>query len=204
MRRVPKKQAYHHGDLRRALVDASIAILHEEGASALTLRSAARRVGVSHAAPKNHFGDVAGLLEAIAVVGFRALTAAMRDAREGAGDPLARLVAIGEAYVRFATTSPGHFRAMFHPALGERVTGGALDIASGETFGVLVGSMEEAQAAGVVRGGDVLEPSLAAWTMVHGLSTLAVDRHLARKGFDRDPADLARAIAQQLFLGLRA
>lgn len=203
MRRAPKKKAYHHGDLRRALVDASIAILHEEGAAALTLRSAARRVGVSHAAPKNHFGDVAGLLEAIAVVGFRGLTGAMQAARAEASEPLGRLVGIGEAYVRFATTSPGHFRAMFHPALGERVTDGDLDVASRETFGVLVSSMEEARAAGIVREVDVLEASLAAWTMVHGLSTLAVDRHLARKGFDRDPTALARTIAQQLFLGLR-
>ena len=67
----PPARPYHHGHLREALVAASCAILDEEGAQALTLRSAARRVGVSHAAPKNHFGDLAGLMSAVAAEGFR-------------------------------------------------------------------------------------------------------------------------------------
>ena len=203
-KRPKPKATYHHGDLRRALLEAAIAILHEEGASALTLRSVARRAGVSHAAPKNHFADLAALLQAVAVVGFEALTAAMRQAKARETDPLAEVLAIGDAYVRFALGSVGHFRAMFHPALGDRAPGSPLDEASRVTFDVLVSSIGAAQAVNVVRAGDTQELSLAAWSLVHGLSTLAVDRHLERKGFTSSPTELAQTIAQHLYLGLRA
>lgn len=203
-KRTKPKASYHHGDLRRALLEAAIAILHEEGASALTLRSVARRAGVSHAAPKNHFADLAALLQAVAVVGFEDLTAAMRKAKARETDPLGSVLAIGDAYVRFALGSVGHFRAMFHPALGDRAPGSALDEASRVTFDVLASSIAEAQAANVVRAGETQELSLAAWSLVHGLATLAVDRHLERKGFTSSPTQLAQAICQHLYVGLRA
>src|SRR5262249_43143318 len=156
-------------------IDAALTILREEGAGALTLREAARRAGVSHAAPKNHFGDLAGLLDAVAAVGFRQLTATLRDARTrtlaSSGGELEAFVATGEAYLRLALDSPGHFRAMFHPSLGPRVPDSELDEASRESFEALVDAIRHAQAGGIVREGDVRELALTAWSIVHGLAT---------------------------------
>lgn len=197
------RASYHHGDLRASLVRASLTLLAEEGIEGLTLRSVARRVGVSHAAPKNHFGDLSGLLEAVAAEGFVRLAEAMEAAVAGAADPLSRLLEAGVAYVAFARRRPGHFRAMFHPRLGPRLAGGELEQASTRALGVLVEAMRAAQAAGVAREGDVLELSLAAWSMVHGLAALAVDDHLAHKGLSHEPEALARTLGLHLYFGVR-
>ena len=200
---VKSKQArpYHHGDLRQALVLASIAILKEEGATALTLRSAARRVGVSHAAPKNHFGDLRGLFAAVAIAGFRGLAKALHEARSGR-DARLGLVAAAQAYVRFAVESPGAFRAMFHPVLAERSVVPELEEASRAAFAELVTGIVAAQAAGVVTPGDAEGKSLTAWSFVHGLASLAVDAQLTGKGISTPPEVLAALGAQHLFDGL--
>lgn len=201
-----RKASYHHGDLRRALVEASLAILQEDGAGALTLREAARRAGVSHAAPKNHFGDLTGLLTEVAAAGFDALADAMLAARDEAratGSTLDGVLAIAEAYVRFAIGSAGHFRAMFHPALGPRLAGSNLDAASQRAFDVLVATIEGAHDEGLVREAPIDELALAAWSLVHGIASLALDEHLARKGFRTDPGTLARTASMHLYVGLR-
>ncbi|MEJ7729007.1 MAG: WHG domain-containing protein [Polyangiaceae bacterium] len=200
------RRSYHHGDLRQALIGASIEILAEEGLLALTLRSAARKVGVSHAAPKNHFGDLRGLLTAVAAEGFRRMHEALEMARARARrrGPAAALLAIGPAYVAFAMAAPGHFRAMFHPALGEHHQSDELASASSATFAVLVSSMAAAQRAGVVGGDDPVAASISAWSIVHGLASLAVDGHLARKGLSVDHGQLARTVTRHLFEGLGA
>src|SRR6516162_5040850 len=76
-RRKPRVAPYHHGSLRKALLDAAERILEENGIQGLTLRAAAREAGVSHAAPKNHFGDLSGLLSELAARGFERLSASM-------------------------------------------------------------------------------------------------------------------------------
>jgi hypothetical protein len=115
----------------------------------------------------------------------------------------ARLLEAGVAYVAFARRRPGHFRAMFHPRLGPRLAGGELEQASTRALGVLVDTMRAAQAAGVVREGDALELSLAAWSLVHGLAALAVDDHLAHKGLGHEPEALARTLGLHLYFGVR-
>ena len=103
--------AYHHGALRDALVEATEAILAERGLEGFTLREAARRVGVSAAAPLHHFGSAAGLLTEVAILGFEALTRHLREgARSGGNDPGARLRAQGTGYVRFALAHPARFQ----------------------------------------------------------------------------------------------
>src|ERR1700745_2017218 len=78
-KRRPAKRAapYHHGSLREAMLRAAESILERDGIGGLTLRAAAREAGVSHAAPKNHFGDVMGLLSDLAAVGFARFRGAM-------------------------------------------------------------------------------------------------------------------------------
>src|SRR5579859_7462110 len=81
------KQAYHHGDLRNALVDEGLKLLEQSGNSEFTLRDLARRVGVSPAAPYSHFEDKRALLAAVAAAGANRLSAAMQDGISGKTDP---------------------------------------------------------------------------------------------------------------------
>src|SRR3954467_3060825 len=100
---------YHHGNLRRVLLDCAIAAIAERGAAALSLRDVARRAGVSHAAPAHHFGDKAGVLTAIAIEGFEGRAAAPRAAADAGGD----IVDGGLAWIRFAIDHPAHYEVMF-------------------------------------------------------------------------------------------
>jgi AcrR family transcriptional regulator len=111
---VEVKSGYHHGDLREALLSSAEALLAEEGLSGLTLRACARRAGVSHAAPKHHFNDVADLLSEVSARGFDRLTEALKAAREQAGsDPVERFVVVARTYVLFARQYQAQFRLMF-------------------------------------------------------------------------------------------
>lgn len=108
---------YHHGRLREALLEAGTAILDEQGLEQLTLRACAAGAGVSHAAPNHHFGNLGGLLTALATRAFERFRAAIAAAQSAAGsDPDARLGAAGRAYVQFARRHPGLFRLMFDKA----------------------------------------------------------------------------------------
>lgn len=108
------KSSYHHGDLREALLVAAEGLLNEDGLQALTLRACARRAGVSHAAPKHHFNDVAELLSEVSVRGFNRLTEALKQARDAAtDDPVERFVAVSRTYVNFARKNQALFRLMF-------------------------------------------------------------------------------------------
>lgn len=177
-----RKRPYHHGDLRRTLLDASIALITERGLDALSLREIARRAGVSPAAPYHHFATREQLLVALAVEGFTLLTLAMqsaRDAAAGAG-ALDRLRAIGEAYVCFAVAHPAHFRLMFRPSL---VSPDALpeDGAPAQSFTILVEAVSEVLAGDTAR--TCVEPRelvLMAWCIVHGAAELLLDGPLAK------------------------
>src|SRR6202012_4086300 len=107
------KRPYHHGALREAMLDGAERILARDGIEGLTLRADAREAGASHAAPKNHFDNVAGLLSELAAVGFWRFERRLLDAAAGADTEEARLPALGRAYVEFATEFPGLFLLMF-------------------------------------------------------------------------------------------
>jgi AcrR family transcriptional regulator len=175
-----KKRAYHHGDLRRTLLQASVALILEKGLDELSLREVARRAGVSPAAPYHHFATRQELLAALALDGFGMLTERMRAARDAASAvPRERLCAIGEAYIRFAVEHPAHFRLMFRHSL---VPFEALpaDGASRDAFVVLLDAVSEVLAdenvaQHVERRGLVL----LAWSAVHGAAELVLDGPLA-------------------------
>ena len=179
-RRKPTRRSYHHGDLRRVLIATALELAEEQDVSNLTLREVARRAGVTHSAPYHHFPTKESLLAAVAEEGFRALYAAQLEAVEQAGpNPIDRLQALGVAYVRFAVAHKGHFRVMYRTDKEGWTDYPSVLAVSQQSFVLLTTTAEEAR---IARGQDVdlLEMSLAAWSVVHGLATLWVDGPLRR------------------------
>ncbi|MCG6122504.1 MAG: TetR/AcrR family transcriptional regulator [Microvirga sp.] len=199
-----KKDAYHHGALKDALVAAARAILDEAGPRALTMREVARRAGVSHAAPAHHFPTVAAFLAEIGARGFDDLTAALDEARVtcGSGDPADHLVAMGCAYVRLAMAQSAVFRLMFARDSFTTATP-ALEASGRRAYGRLADTVravfpEIDQAA--------RPPRVAAfWSLVHGHASLLIEEQIRPCGplpaqIERDVAAASRA----LILGWRA
>ena len=193
------KPRYHHGDLRRALIDASLALISEEGFSALTLREVARRAGVTHAAPYRHFADKEALLAAVAEEGFRSMAAQMRERMAQESGPAERLIACGVAYVLFAVQHSAHFRVMFGPHFVQPEKHEGRSLEGVNAFGLLMQCLTEGQQAGVFRPGDTLSLALGAWSLVHGLASLMVDGVLGRTGKGAPDAE-ALAVAQTRML----
>jgi len=166
---------YHHGALREALIHATEAVLAEHGADGFSLREVARRAGVSPAAPAHHFGDAAGLLTAVATLGFEALAAALEagDAR-GGDDARAALRQQGVAYVQFARRHPGRFRLMFRP--GQLHADARFERHASAAFEVLARGVR--RAAGVADAAHMRESDwnavAALWSLVHGYAHLAI------------------------------
>jgi AcrR family transcriptional regulator len=185
LRRPPRRpgDGYHHGDLHRALLEEARALVEEDGVSGFTLREIARRLGVSHAAPYRHFTDKRALLTALALEGSARLAAELRAALEAATASSrrttparrlrARFLAGAWTYVRFALEHPAHFQVMFD-AEAIDATDAALLAQKADTFGILLGFLEEGQAAGLLVRGEPERLAKPIWAMHHGLATLAI------------------------------
>ncbi|MGY1715907.1 TetR/AcrR family transcriptional regulator [Geodermatophilus nigrescens] len=172
------EQPYHHGDLRAALLERAAERLRLGTVADLSLRALARDLGVSHAAPSRHFPDRQAFLSALARSGWERLDAALAAADPGADAGLRpRLLALGRAYVRFATAEPALLELMFAgKAAGESHDGPGL---SGPDSLV-----EDAQARGEARAGDPGELATALWAALHGVAALSVSGVL--RGADVD------------------
>ncbi len=169
------RNAYHHGDLRRALLDAALARLADGEAGQLKLRALAGDAGVSATAVYRHFADKEALLAAIATEGFEGLRHETRAGGEDARDPVARLHGIGCGYVRFAREHPAHYRLMFGPRMLDREQHPELERAAGASYAVLEDTVREGVEAGVLAPADAALLSTAAWSLVHGLALLIID-----------------------------
>ncbi len=112
----PAKRPYHHGDLRRALLDAGRELLEEKGADGFSLRACALRAGVSHAAPAHHFKDMKALFTALATEAFGLFGQALADARDESLTPKQQIVTSFRAYLGFARAHPAWFKLMFDSA----------------------------------------------------------------------------------------
>src|ERR1700744_3836559 len=109
-----QRRGYHHGNLREALVEAAMALIAESGPAGFTIAEAARRAGVSPAAPYRHFREAGALLPEVALRAFERLSRALVQAwREGKPDPIQAFENIGRAYLAFARTEPAFYAAMF-------------------------------------------------------------------------------------------
>jgi AcrR family transcriptional regulator len=177
-----RKQAYHHGDLKNALIRAGAEILASEGAGALTLRKAARRAGVSPAAPYAHFADKRALVAAISTEGLRALRARIATAvARHQGDPRRQLVEAAWETMRFGLEQPDHYRVTFSNAIEQEADFPAyLEMAHG-TFEVLVDLVRACQWADVVGGGRPEVTALGLWSLVHGLVSLLINGQVPQR-----------------------
>ncbi len=161
---------YHHGDLRRALVDAAERVLARDGAQALSLRAVAREAGVSPAAPYHHFKDKSDLLHALAEDGFQALGDAMKADFES--DPDHSLTTMGLAYVRFARANPALYRVMYDCSRNE-------DSMPAKAHDKEDGGFHLVKVAMIRAGADPADEvglqlaAIASWCTAHGLAEMA-------------------------------
>ena len=173
---------YHHGNLRQTLINEGLAMLEADGLAALSLRAIAARAGVSHAAPKNHFGHLGGLLTAMAAEGFRRHVAFMRAGLPKRASRAARLAAAMRGYVRFAESHSHLFSLMFS-SQHCNFSDPELQAAAAQSYGVL-----REIAAGLdwdkAEAPDApLRAEMMLWSLVHGYAQLSLNGQ-----FTNDPA----------------
>jgi AcrR family transcriptional regulator len=172
---------YHHGALREALLAAAERVLERDGLAGLTLRAVAREAGVSHAAPKHHFGDLTGLVSELAAIGFRQFNATMETARASSTQPLQRSMAAAKAYVAYAQAHPGMYGLMFR---AERLdmSRSSLCEAADASFAGLARAVGASRHEHIEAEALTLDQAAAiarAWSLVHGFTTLLLDGRLA-------------------------
>jgi len=193
-----RARAYHHGELRSALIAAAERLIAEQGLEGFSLRECAKMVDVSPAAPAHHFGNAAGLLEAMATEGFVDLAKRMAEALRGLDDapPSKRISAMARAYVAFAVDRPGCFRVTFGRTIRPSATeNAALLDASEEAFAMLLREASRLDAHDE-KADAALQRALVIWSFVHGLANLLIDQRmnfLIKKKSDAE--DLDRLIA---------
>jgi AcrR family transcriptional regulator len=176
--RAKARPAYHHGDLRRALLDAALSLVSERGLAALTLREVARQVGVTHAAPYHHFPTRDALLDALAHEAFTALDLASAHASAGIADPSERLFAVGQAYADFARAHPEQLQIMFRRQPSPQLDPEHL-AASARAYAHLHEAVVACQAVSAAPPGDPYQVALVAWSVVHGFAKLWVEGPLS-------------------------
>lgn len=195
---------YHHGGLPDALRSAAVEVIGERGVAGFSLREVARRAGVSHTAPAHHFGDVRGLLTSVAAEGFAALERAISAAAATHDDPIAQLVAIGEAYVNLARTNPGHCQVMFRPDLVDQDDDHLLQSCM-NAYDVLERTVRRViEHEGV--DADLDHVSWMCWSTLQGLVELGPKFDMINERRGRDPVptrELVRRFTAMIVRGLR-
>jgi AcrR family transcriptional regulator len=173
--KIPGRDGYHHGDLRRTLVRIARDQIAESGAQAMSLASLARRAGVSQPAPYRHFADRNALLEAVTTEGFEEFAAAL-TAAAATGGPDGALKAMALAYVAFGEANIELYRLMFASRLvPEAGTGSALETAAFEAFGRLLTALSPTTPVDRIQ-----EEAQLIWAQLHGLVMLKADAHITR------------------------
>jgi len=200
---VKKGNHYHHPDLREAMIRVAEQLLESDGPGGWTVRAAARIAGVSSGAPYRHFADKDTLLAAVAERGFEQLRSEIEGRLASTdGSALTRLLAVGSAYVDFATSSPGRYQVMFGHDIFDRTLHPNLCEAADRTFGALRDEMARAQEQGALASDQSADAFAAAtWAMMHGLSDLLLSGRLDGLGPDA-PKEVAAQLGRTMFAGL--
>jgi AcrR family transcriptional regulator len=185
-----RRQSYHHGNLKEAIVAAAVQLVEEGGPEKVTVREAARRAGVSSGAPFRHFPNKVALMTAVAEEAMRRFRAEILRAQEqvGSDDPLARYRAIGTAYLRWVFGNPTHFEVISARKLIDFDGSEALRRDNAEIQELMEGLLREAQRRGQIRSGDLKNIQLAARALAYGLARMHIDGHLPQWSVASDEA----------------
>jgi AcrR family transcriptional regulator len=195
------ERPYHHGDLRRVVIETAQEMLREDKGWQFTLREVARRAGVSHAAPYKHFPDKSALLAELATLGFDGLRAQMADAvKRRARSAQAELITVAKSYIQFGADNPSLYRLMFSADVDKKAFP-KLETAGADAFAILVGALERGQQAGAFRKRPLQAQAAAAWALVHGFTLLTIDGQLLPEKVGAKPVD---GVLATLLEGLEA
>jgi AcrR family transcriptional regulator len=196
-RRKPRDR-YHHGNLRRALLDEALRTIQQDGVEALTLRTIGLALGVSRTALYRHFADKRALLSVVATEGFRLLRQHLVEAWGPGG--VRGFNAMGVAYVRFAMAQPSHYRVMFGGFVDGAPRDEELTREANAAFQALVDSLVALQKDRLVRKDDPLQLARFIWAAVHGISMLIIDGQLRHQQAHID--DLIQFAVNRLHTGI--
>jgi AcrR family transcriptional regulator len=193
------KKAYHHGELREALLEAAEALLEQDGAAGLSLRKLGRQLGVTPGAPYRHFEDKDALLAALATLGFERLRQMMLDPQDPATDGEERLRRAGVGYLQFASKHPELFRLMFGWMPGRDAP--ELQESGDAAFAALEDILTACEKEGLLSG-NAREAGLLAWSAVHGAAFLLIDKGGKLCDLAPDPEAVANRLHEGVWSGI--
>lgn len=192
---------YHHGDLRRVVIETAQDMLREDKGWQFTLREVARRAGVSHAAPYKHFPDKSALLAELATLAFNELREQIRTAiARPFRSARAEFIAAAKAYIHFGTANPSLYRLMFS-ADADKTVFPKLNEAGASAFAELLGILERGQSSGAFKRQPVRGQAAATWALLHGFTMLAIDGQLLPEKVGAKPVE---AVLTSLLEGLES
>jgi AcrR family transcriptional regulator len=189
-----RRDSYHHGNLREALVEAALRLIAERGLAGFAFAELARAAGVSPAAPYRHFRDRNALLAELARRGFEQLQQDLEQAwGQGRPDPAIAIERCGRAHLAFARRDPASYAAMFDASAAEPEP--ALRAASDAAFAVIRRAADAACAAATTaRRPPALMVALHVWSLCHGVASLFVGPPSpARRALPMSAEDLLEA-----------
>jgi len=196
-----RRRGYHHGNLREALIEATLGLIEEGGPETVTVREAAKRAGVSSGAPFRHFPTRTALLTAVAEQAMARFREEIVTALDQADDdePLARFSALGTAYLRWASRNPTHFRVISDRSLVDFESSESLRRDNAEIRELMERLLLDAQRKGLLRGGDGTLVPVAATALIYGLARMFVDGYLPQWDVAPDAAGRQMQAALDLF-----
>ncbi len=188
------RRAYHHGNLREALIRAALDLIAQKGPAGFTFADAARWAGVSSAAPYRHFRDREALLADVARRGFELFEAALSRAwDDGRPDPYRAFESVGRAYLAFARGEPAYYSAMFEAGIPLDADAGLRD-AAGRAFEVLRHASETlCTRVPPDKRPPALMMSLHIWALSHGVASLFARGDSGRRPLPMAPEELLEA-----------
>ena len=203
--RRPPPKPYHHGDLRRVLIDAALHLVEEGGPEAVSVREAARRAGVSPGAPFRHFPNRVALMTAVAEEAQRRFRAEIEVAlnEAPAGNALARFRAFGLAYLRWAMRNPAHFEIISDARYFDHDKASELSRDNAEVIGMTERTLADAFAQGQLRPADMKQVQIAGRALVYGFARMNIDGHFPRWGIaDAEAGRTAEAVLDLFIEGI--
>jgi AcrR family transcriptional regulator len=201
-RRPPAPKPYHHGDLRRVLIDAAFELAEEGGPEAVSVREAARRAGVSAGAPFRHFESRGALMTAVAEEAQRRFRAEIETALAStpAGDPLRRFRSFGLAYLRWAMKNPAHFEIISSGRYFDHDAAAALSRDNAELIALTGRLLADASAQGQLRKVDLKQVQIAGRALVYGFARMNIDGHFPRWGVAKGEVEATAEAVLDLFI----